>query len=950
MDKYLVTPRKLLPGGNQDAYPEIKEGDFARMGQNAQAGDKHITADFIRKPGGPVAILGGDYQLAGGLTLHIFKPLRAWKADGTELSDHDASIKVINHSAADPTNARIDLIYVLMEEDKDAGTETRHFKEDPTDPNSLEGDASVAVEKRNVLTITVASGTAATEPQVPALPSNSAPLYVVTIPAGATVLQPGDVLDVRYNFDRLEELYERVVRIEADVNDLKRFDHTHRANVIGVDAPANVLGPSVQDVLNKLTAQNDEDPDDPIFRPEVITPGIAPHLATSGKLNSDGTVEGGLPCVQFPVVNNQVSFFGGAVRRLIPSAFPAVVESVNINARILDTHASAGVQSKDNVINLNLSAIKVISSDGGGDFLLEPYALAAARLRHFFGGRLMAARDATKLELMGGGGQTGDSSWFTIDTVANTVTPRSFTGDVPTFPIIGVFPMGDSTHVLVAELGGAATQNPQGGTLRWYKVNCATGASVRYSVAPGTTGAPIDAGNSYIPAAVAGDLIEPNVIQLIVLAKGAYGADSSARMWVFHVDTNFFEEITPIGQGPIFGTNGFNDSLIGVDLCMLSPGEALVFQGGRGNTTIQPRSFRFTYATRTWTPLQISQPTPLPGNSSTVVAEPSIANIGGRVLLVASNAGLWELTPGQTFLWRALPTLLTVNNGTRGRAGMAGTLLGGLPKGKGFLAGGTLGSSNTASAQVWEFAEGGIIETNCSGATGLALGGGTTQATFEVDSIALPWQVAKVLSVPIGNLPTGSIRIAYDFGNGFVDVPRDRVTTISNSAINPTPKVRITLIGTSDVRPCINKLNELYEQVGGPGLVETKLRFNIPTGGVRYLYIDRDGIVTIEATAQKTTPNKALLMVITPNGVSAPTPSDRVNKRWLHRKYTGSKSGGVDPTFTNDLPFDPSFIKAELVDGSANKKNLADPTVTFNQAVVVTGLANGESFIVELAG
>ncbi|MEW6209829.1 MAG: hypothetical protein AB1631_15805 [Acidobacteriota bacterium] len=930
---------KVLPSNQTNGFPEFTPTDIAQIGQFAQDGDAAIVDDHIAKPGGVPSVKGGDFALAGALNINFFMPLRVWRAsDGKEFADQDPSVKTKTLATADPTNPRIDLVYAKLEEDIDGDQQQRHFILDPTDPNSAQSDANIFTSKQNKITITVITGTPAANPAVPDTPADGVAMYRVTVAAGATALQETNVEDVRHNFRTLEECSEDIDDLQRRVNTQEQNDHRHDADEIDVDAPASALGATVQDVLNVLAAQTDTDSVDPIFRPEILTPELAPSASGAGKLGSNGDLDGATPVVTIPV-GRQVSFFGGAIRTLEPGAFPATVESVNIDARIVNTHVDAPTQSRDNVINLSLAILESIQSDGGGDFSLEGYQLATARARHFFGGRLMAARDSSKIEIMG----ASDSSWHTIDTQAGTVTQRAFTGTVPTFPIVAVFPFGDGTNMLVAELGGSVSQNPQGATLRWYKVNAVTGASTRYTTAPGTTGAPEDMGNSFIPAGVVGDLIAPNVIFLLVRAGGAF---AGVQMWVFHVDTNSFEQITPTGQGPVFG-NGTNDSLIGVDACLYQSGKALVFDGGHFGG--QPQSFLFDYNTRSYTKLQISQPVTTANNPyGARVRNPSISNIGGRVIMVAANTQLYELMPGTTPQWRALSSILEASSGTRGLAGMAALISSGLPKGNGFLAGGMPGVQSAANTQIWEFAEGGIVEQAC----GITLGGSTKQASFVVESITLPWEVGKVLANPIGNLPQGSIKIEYSFDGGatYQEIPRNQPTTVLNSDVNPTPLVRVTLIGTGAVKPCIKSINEVFEEIGGPGLAETVLMFNVIAAGTRYLYIDRDGEVTIETTAQMSTPNKCLLMKIVPNGASAPTPTDYLNLRWSMRRFTGTKSGGVDPSFFYDWAFLPRYVNAKLKDASSFLKDLAVPTITFNAVITVTGLANGESYIIECAG
>jgi hypothetical protein len=279
---------------------------------------------------------------------------------------------------------------------------------------------------------------------------------------------------------------------------------------------------------------------------------------------------------------------------------------------------------------------------------------------------------------------------------------------------------------------------------------------------------------------------------------------------------------------------------------------------------------------------------------------------------------------------------------------MVGMLSGGLPVGAGYLLGGQIGT--TQKKDIWKWGAGGIIQAAC----GLTLGAGTNQASFVIDDgEQLSWQVAKVVGNPIGtNLKPGSIKLEVSFDNGaWTEVTRDVINSIASAGSNPVRRWRVTLFGSGSNKPCISKLNENFESAAGPGFTQLVLRFNYNASlGTRYLYLSRDGVITLESTAAASIPDKCLLMQITPNGSSAPTPFDYLNKRWAHVKKTTTRASGSTPAIAWDLAFIPSFVRAYLKESDGTLKDKTDPTLTFNTAIAITLASDGQSCILELAG
>jgi hypothetical protein len=950
--EYLVTPVAALPDDAGDGFVEIKETDFATVGQAAMAGDSAIVDDFIIKPGGSIVVEGGDIETAGGFTLNIYKPLRAWRGtDGKQFEDFNAAVSQITIAPADPDNSRIDLIYAVMTEDADAVQETRHAKLDPTDDTSAEADVSVYTRKRNTITITVLAGTPSVTPAAPTPPQALyALMYEVTVPAGADALTGNNIRDIRHNFDTLEEVNERLAVLETEVNTQGQNQHRHKANQVDIENGAGKFsGLTEQQAWQLLGTQDDTTQNDPIFRPEILTPEIAPYLAASGKLGSTGGVDGATPVVLLPV-GRVVSFFGSPSRKIEPGSFPSVVESTSINAQIVNKHIDATSNSKSQSLPLGLSDISAIQSDGGGTFEYQSYSTSMVeRSRAYQGGKLACAYNSTKIVVMGGASGYGDSAVYEIDTVSGLIAQRVLTGDVPQWFIKGVFPCGDGVNVICCQQPGADAGH-NGGKLEWFKINMSTLVSTKFTgTAPG-----YDAGDvlGTVGTAVIGDLIAPNAIVIMIKTNinGVNFGDN--KMWIYHCDSDSFEMFTPVGQNPLTGIGLIlNELLVDVDFCMYQSGKGVLVRSRGGAAT-----YTFDYGTRTWSRLNISQPsadfTPKYGNQ---IWGLTIGHANGRVYLTSETSNVWELTPSSTApQWRSIGMPVAFGSATSGRGfvGFASLLSGGLPAGDGFALCGRV--DNAQRKEIFKFAAGGIIEAAC----GLTLSGTTTQASFVVeDGYMLPWQVGTVFLNPIGNLPAGSIKLEVQFnGANWIEITRDTVSLVISPTGTPTRRLRITLFGAGTTKPCIASLNETYEQQAGPGLSQLFLQFNAITSGVRYLYIDRDGAITIEATAQPSNPEKCLLMRITPNVGSpttgAPTPFDFVNKRHIRRKYTATRSGGLTPSIANDLPCLPTFIRGyvkALTTGILSDLTDGNFPVTFNTDIAVAGLAtNGDSYIIEL--
>jgi hypothetical protein len=194
------------------------------------------------------------------------------------------------------------------------------------------------------------------------------------------------------------------------------------------------------------------------------------------------------------------------------------------------------------------------------------------------------------------------------------------------------------------------------------------------------------------------------------------------------------------------------------------------------------------------------------------------------------------------------------------------------------------------------------------------------------------------------------VKLSYSFdGAHYIDVPRDIATPVTSSSNPAVRSLKITLIGAGTTKPILTGMTEQFIKTAATGTFSNLyIRIDLPTqtNNVKsYMFMSRDGTITIEAAFAQSTADKAVLSRFTGQGAGVtPLTWDYVNKRRVSKKYTGTKSGGVDPTFGNDLPVDPArFSTIKIASGGAIS-DLADPTWTADGTITVLTLANGDSY------
>lgn len=941
--------RQIQPDVNGPTYGQVSDpANFTKSQDYAHEHVSHNARDFIVGECANPAVAGFNYSLPGALVFRVDGPghvvggpaLEGKSYEMIGVAEDGSSLVLNGHNAvdlalaaADDTHPRIDLIVAKLEAanaiDKlipFVRLRTQQELNDHVVPYPPE-QFTQATEFHCRATVQVKTGTPGAQPAVPELATDEEPLYAVLIGANATTITASNVTDLRNLVasncvlqDRIESLRKLFLSLP-----LKHRHHSDEIDLAPGSPAYQLLGVTDQDALDTVALRlSNPTPSGaaPALRPEILRPDVTPYDAASGKLGSSGSVIAGTPVCRIPYPR-QVAFATG-VFSMDPNSFV----NQSLNPRLYNDDPNANDDTDNKTTNLSLAAVVVTETDGGGDWQSENVSLAQ-ELTSALLGRKTAARDGRYLEIFGLGSGLGGSSWYTYDTLQKTLTPRNFSGAVPTFPIAFAAPCGDGKILLAVPFAH-----------KWYRVDASDPAGTCVEVANGPAMPEQNA-----PWMLMGDLIQQNVI-VIYKTDGI----TDPTWWVYHVDTNQFEQIAPIGQGPTAAQN--------VDLCMYKAGQALIYErvGNNGRTIV------LDYSTLSFTVLNITPPT----TPSGIVAlnRFRLLNINGRPQLVsdqprdtattpteydAVGSFAFELTPGTIPQW----TRLSVSLPARWDAAAASLLSSGLPTGIGYFIGGQVPNNAALRKDIWRFSPGGIVETNCGGVTGVTLGPGTRSATFRLADYALPWQVGRVLITFVGQNLVGRVKVSESFDNGahLQDIPVNANTVILNSNVNPARQLFVTLIGTDNVKPCISQAHETFERFGAAGgLAMVYLVYDCPVG-TTYLFMDDTGKITSEANAVQTTQHKAILHKATKNGGGNPTLFDYLNKPWYGKKYEpAAKSGGVDPTFANDLAVLPSYIECWKVAADGTVHLLADCTIVFNGNNTVTGLANGESCRVHLAG
>jgi hypothetical protein len=950
-----VKIQSLQPDEGGPAFGLVSDpADAMKMQIFCHGHSEILAADFVVGKCNHRAVCGFDNALLGGLQFRVLAPghVVTPRAEGGHSYEIIGSAPVdFILTSADETLPRVDLIVAKLET-VDAADELRPFVRLLT---QQELDNAVApyppvqyttpTEIHLRAVVLLKTGEPSATPVAPDVASDEEPLYQVTLLPGSTWIDR--VKDLRHLVASNCELQDRIEQLRtkppvipsrwpADVIDLQP------------DSPGfKRFGKTDQDCWDKLALELDIDPaptaGGAALRPEILRPDVPPYNAASGKLGSGGVsaadaalIDGGgdVPLVKIPYPR-QVAFSTG-VFPIEPAAFV----DQTLNPRLLNFDVDAPTKAVVHVTDFSLGVVEVVQTDGGGEWsdlhALSPISLSSATHGVALaaedlvsGSPRAAAEDGRYTHLFGGAG-LGNTSWERFDTVSKTYAARAFSGDVPVYPIVFALAVGGGKALIQTLNGAAPYSSPQ---RHWFLVDLATGVSTEKTVAPGGADDPAELEDVW----AIGTLLQANVVFLVLTQSEA----PYLRYAIYHVDTDEFEYFTPSGLGPTLPSVGSTD----IQCCLYKEGEAVLLQiGYTGRTT-----WTFNYQTRGFSKLNL-----LTNPTSTAIAF-QMANVNGRPQAImqdlAGTPAVWELTPSiNAPAWRQIQTGLPV----RFNPLLTSMLSNGLPQGSGYLFGGYELPTAAATKDAYGFAAGGIVQSLCGDSPGITLGDGTKSATIRVSNFQLPasFQVARMAITLKGQDLQGRVKVveSFDDGEHWQEIPVNQNVVILSSNASPNRQLMITLTGTDNVKPCLSQSTETFEKTGGVGLGMLYLVYDCPPA-TTYLYMDNRGKITSEDAAVETTKGKAILHRVIKDGDNTPNVFDFLNKPWFGKKYEGGpKSGGVDPVFANDLAVLPSNIEAWKVAADGTVHLLADSTIVFNGDNTVTGLANGESYRVHLAG
>lgn len=889
---------------------QIQDSSGNRFGQVSRPDDlmhaqefsrehaESITRDYLSGGADVPQIAGFNYVLDGGLQVHVNAPGRIYGTDGKLFEMLEAKDVQINLSAANQTLARFDLIYALLEEDAAAAEEFRPFVRLRSQTELANGvvpyppsQFNQPTELHNRATVMVRAGTAALAPVAPVVNANEVPLYLMRVNAGATQLRDTDVSDLRAAVRSLISVSRRVDELTSRLNAFLQTTRTVNARDVLIGGGAgDYVGRTLQQYISDVVSASSENVDG-LLRPEITT--------ASGKLGSTRQGE----VVDVPVISQVV--FGDRAYSLSPARFS---RASGTNPRYFNKSSTTEKTSTE--LPFSLGMITEIDTDGVGDFARRIGTLPVARMN------AACAADSRYVYIFGGTGQSGSAlgDWLVYDTLADTFVERAFIGDTPPSsnrPFM-VSVEGDTSRQLLL-----ATTTPQGQS-RWFLIDPVTRQSEEISGAP--------QGRFFIA-----DAIRVETVFIIAVA-----ADGSKTYWTYNVG---FTQVTTTGQTP---TCLFEHAAG----CYYRENQFVLFENDPG-VLASGRTYVFDYPSLTWSRLRFAQAYGGTESSQQSLSSFRMTNVTGRPMIVGggSDSTAWELTPGEgSSGWRMIPTQLPLVRAV----GFASLLDYGVPRGRGFIFGGLNALLNT-SDDVYAFARGGIVETTFEGQTALTLGADASFASFLIPDLTLSFDPLYLFVALVGDLPRGSVKLEYSFDGGrtFIEFTTETYYNgfpVSNVAGTQTRTrtLKITLYHQGAVRPVLAKLNEFMQSIDAA--FQVVLRYDFLNGlGTRYLCMDRHGYVTLEMGAQPSTEKKCLLSKLTPTEVQ-----DFINQRSIHIKYRGTQANGVTPVFKNEIPATPKVVNAYKVKADGTLADLADPLVQFGTDIMITGLANGESYVLEI--
>lgn len=911
-------------GQVSDPNDLMKAQDFVHERINS------ILSDFINRLR-PSEISGFAYSLGAGTAFNVSiqTPGRVHSQAGVTY-DLGAST-TLTIAPADALLPRLDLVVATLDDAVDAAIAPIPFVRLRTSdefsanvPAYPPTNKTAAVERSWRAVPIIKTGTPATVPTPPTHASNEVPLYLIIVAPGSTSIRDADVLDLRDIVLTLRELNNLVGQDRIDLANLtRRVAQLERLANSPIDL-SHIFGEirTLGDILAALQGQIDSLAQLPEIR--YANAKVALTSPASSQVPSTGTVVSTIPTVQMEI--GAKVFFGNVEVPILPQMF----KDNALNARF--AQASGGAARESLTTNLVLANITQIAADGFTDFVQRSAVMPSARSRP-----ATAARDGRYIEVLGGlsvDNTSQLSDWFTYDTQADTLTQRTPSISLPTTGRPCAIPYGDGSNVLFIA-GSEADPTP-----RVFRVNASTALVAELS---GT-----------LPTGVCffGDLISPTHIFLVALRREITGTE--ADFWEFNTVTNVFTLLGTTGYVPVLEIDYAAGCYYAQDKFVLVASTPGVSSSGA--------TYVFDRTTLQWTKLAVASPYAGTAAVQQPISRFRMANVNGRALLVGSvltkdsdrtKAKVWELTPASVLgglLWAG--TKWTSWDATFAPVqdpGFCSTIggVGNLPSGSAFFFAGH-GEFSDAKTRIYSSKQGGVIATTFNGVEAITISDASTFAQFILDPHTASWDLKGYLISLVGSWNRSNLLVEASFDSGDTWHEITPETTFLANSDQGSRQVRFTMYNLTTSKPVLAKAIEIFDQNGVELETRTVIHYNAPSI-VKALYLNRDGTLILSDVILPSDAKRCLIHKVTPNGSSAPTLKNYINRRG-HIKYTGSK-GALPATtqFDNEMAVPVKYVDARAYGGDGKLYHLASPTVTFDAVVTAAGVvADGDNWIVEL--
>lgn len=893
-----------------------------------------LTVDFLNNQR-MFEIFGFNYALGEGnaFNIEISKPGRVYVQQGKSyelLIDTTLTI-----AEADSEFPRLDAVIAVLEDNVDAETALIPFVQLRTSGEFGEGvlpyspqNLNTATEKHFRAIVQIRTGTPSETPTMPTLNSNEVALYLIAVAPNTAQINDTEISDMRDVVRTLRQLNDQNGQSKTDIAELRALYET--LSKLG-DFPADfgrlfgMGSTTLKNILQQLQLQSNASRDLPEIRYD--NPKLPLTNPNSSKIIADGYIINGTAVIDVEI-GGRINF-GNTDVILHPDKFPA-----EVNARFEEAGTSAEHDSNEQAITLN--TITLLDADGALEVVPVESEFSAPRSYP-----AAAARDERYIEILGGLAQNNQSAlseWLTYDRIADTLTPRTPSINLPTSNRPAAFTFGDGTNILYIA-GNSGNQTPQA-----FKINATTGAATAIATTKPT-------GKYFF-----GDLIAEG--KIFIVAVG-----SQTTFWEYDTATNIFTQLGVTGNIPVCNINYCSGCFLDENLFVLQ-----TYTSDEGNSG---KTFYFDRTNLEWTQLNIAQPI-----RKQAIKAFRMANVNGRPTLIAASettantSVMWELIvsrilyynpenspfyeqnpllPATGQYWKIQPSSFqAVQN-----AGFCSTLNTGFSRGNAVVVGGQ-GKFANAQKKIYRSVQGGLVYTTHNGSPAVTIAPASTFAKFLLPIYEANWDVAGYLLNLQGSFDETNLKaeVSFDDGETFVEVKPNRYMNIANSNAPGMRHLRITLYNLTSNKPILSKLNEIFDQDGIELEQRTVIRYDAPVG-INCLYVAPTGEVTLSETIEPSTPSKCLLHKITnEQPADPPEVKSYINRRRPHIKYSKTKTGvAVSTQFDNELAVPARYVDCRAFKADKTLYHLDDVVPTFDSLISVAGVVtDGDIWIVELEG